>query len=326
MRECTDGGREPRERRRVGALSPAPPVPDSPARRGLPVEVGLSAVVLIWGLNFAVIKVPLAVMPPFTVNLFRFVVSVGVLGALHVADARRRGQSPFHSLRVAPWAVLGLGVMAHGVYQGGFILGIDRVTAGMGALLIATSPLWTALIGHALGIDRLRGASWLGVALGLAGAALVIVGRPESEAEASLSGVVFLLVGSVAWALYTVLSRPVFEKGVSPMGFTFWGVLAAMPVIAGLGLWEMGGTRWAEVGAPEWAAIAFSGGLSTGIAYGLWNAAVRRVGPTRTAMFSNLVPVVGVLAGAVLLKESVLPLQIAGGVLVIAGLVVMRRA
>ena len=69
-----------------------------------------------------------------------------------------------------------------------------------------------------------------------------------------------------------------------------------------------------------------SGGLSTGIAYLLWNLAVHHVGPSQTAIFSNLVPFVALLAAFVLLGDPITLLQLAGGVLIIGGLVLMRRA
>lgn len=302
-----------------------PPSPDAP-RSAAGTWLGLTLVVLVWGLNFAVIKVPLEVMPPFAVNLWRFLVSLVVLGALHAADARRRGHGVFDALRAAPGAIVALGLVAHVGYQSGFIVGIDRVTAGLGALIMAMSPLWTALIAHAVGTDRLRGRAWLGVALGVVGAALVVsTPRPDAAPTAG-SGVVILVGATVAWALYTALSRPVYARGVSTIGFTFWGVAAAMPFIVGLGLWETPETDWARVGPAVWAALLFSGGLSTGLAYGLWNAAVERVGPARTAAFSNLVPFAGVAAGVLLLGEALVPLQVAGGVVVIAGLAVLRRA
>ena len=281
----------------------------------------------VWGLNFAVIKVPLEVMEPFTVNLFRFAVALLTLAALHAWDARQRREGFWHALRTEPLATVGLGVLAHVVYQTCFILGIDRLTAGMGALLMATAPLWTALIAHASGVDRLRGAAWGGVALGLAGAALVIAGRPAgAEMGGTAAGIGLLLAGAFAWAVFTVLAKPVIARGVSPIGLTFFGLLAAFPVLAAMGAGGIATAEWARVDAGVWGALVFSGGLSIGAAYAIWNVAVRRIGPSRTALYSNLVPFAGVASGAALLGESVVPLQVLGGALVIAGLVVVRRA
>ena len=288
-------------------------------------ELGLAATILIWGVNFAVIKVPLRVSPPFTVNMGRFVVSVLVLGAIYWVRCRRRGVSPLDDLRKAPWHVAGLGLLANFGYQAGFILGIDRTTAGAAALLIASSPIWTAVIGHVLGIDRLRAWGWGGLAVSLAGVVLVVLGR-QQDVDAETSGVVLMLVAAAAWGLFTVLSRPVLRDGVSPMGLTVWGQTLAMPGIVALGIPGLAETDWPALGWPEVAAVVYSGGLSIGLAYVLWNESVRVVGPSRTAAYSNAVPFIGLLSGVWFLGEPLRAVQIAGGALIVLGLVVLRRA
>ena len=288
-------------------------------------EIGLLAVVLIWGVNFAVIKVPLEVLPPFAVNLARFVVSLGVLGALHARQSRRRGLPVWSTFRVGRWEVVGLGLLGILVYQVGFIVGVDRVTAGMGALLIASSPLWTAVSAHVLGVERLRGAGWAGIGVCLFGVVLVVVGRP-GELGGDALGVALMLGASLAWGVYTTLSRPLLDRGASALGLTFWGIVVSFPGLVALGLPALLSADWSATDAWDWVAIVFSGGLSTGVAYGIWNASVQAVGPSRTAAFSNLVPFVGIAAGALLLGEPVQALQIAGGVAIVVGVLVVRRS
>lgn len=296
------------------------------SRTPLAAEGGLLLVVLIWGVNFAVIKVPLEVAPPFVVNLLRFVVSFAVLGGLHLAQSRSRGLSPLATFRAGPWAVVGLGLLGIGIYQVGFIIGISRVSAGVSALLIATSPVWTAVTGHLLGIDRLRALGWAGFGVSLLGVGLVVVGRPEAAIGGEATGVALMLGAALAWGVYTTLSRPLLDRGASPVGLTFWGIVVSFPALAAMAATEWARTPWSQLDGWDWAALAFSGGFSTGIAYGIWNAAVRAVGPARTAAFSNLVPFVGLGSGVLFLGETVRPLQIVGGVLIVASVLIVRRA
>ena len=288
-------------------------------------EIGLLAVVLVWGVNFAVIKVPLEVLPPFAVNLSRFVVSLGVLGALHARQARGRGVPMWGTFRAGRWEVVGLGLLGILVYQAGFIVGVDRVTAGMAALLIASSPLWTAVSAHVLGVERLGALGWAGTAVSLVGVVLVVLGRPGDLGGDAL-GVALMLGASLAWGVYTTLSRPLLDRGASALGLTFWGVVVSFPGLVALAVPDLLTADWAAADAVDWLAIVFSGGLSTGVAYGVWNASVQAVGPSRTAAFSNLVPFVGIAAGAVLLGEPVQALQIAGGVAIVVGLLIVRRS
>lgn len=290
-------------------------------------DAGLLLVVLIWGLNFPVIKVPLEVMHPFTVNLFRFVVSTAVLGAAWAIEARRTSRPFFSVLAERPWSITGLGLVGHVGYQVLFILGISQTGAGNAALIIASSPMWTALIGHALGIDRLRAIQWGGLLLSFAGVIVVVLAGSGALgfSNATFLGNVLMLFGAAFWALYTVLSRPILTRGAPPLGLTFFGVLAAMPILAGLGLFTLPHTVWTEVDGTTWLALLFSGGLSTGLAYAIWITAIRRVGPSQTAAFSNLVPFVALATAYLLLAEPITIAQIGGGLMIVGGLVAIRR-
>lgn len=283
--------------------------------------------VLFWGLNFAVIKIPLAAMHPFTVNLFRFVVSAGVLGGLALAEARKQEAS-----WLAPWQagfgyVLALGLLGHAAYQCIFILGVGKTSAGSASLLIASSPLWVALLSHTLGHERLRAGAWVGFALCLTGVA-VVVGADEEGLDLSgeaLVGNGMMLASSMVWAGYTLVSRPLLQRGVSAVSLSFHSVTVALPVLAALGLATWDETDWARVDGWTWAALLFSGGLSTGLAYAIWNAGIRHVGAAQTSAFSYLVPLVALLAGLVLLREPITVAQVGGGTLILAGLLLIRR-
>lgn len=299
--------------------------PDS--RSSFRYDAALLVVVLIWGLNFPVIKVPLEVMHPFTVNLFRFVVSSGVLGGLWAAEARRMSRPFFSVFAERPWSIIGLGMVGHVGYQVLFILGVSQTSAGNAALIIASSPMWTALLGHVFGIDHLRAKQWSGLVLSFAGVIVVVLAGSGALvfSNETFLGNVLMLVGAFFWALYTVLSRPVLIRGTPPLGLTFFAVLAALPILGGLGVVTMHETVWSAVDGRIWLALLFSGGLSTGLAYALWNIGVRRVGPSQTAAFSNLVPFVAIIAAYFLLGESITTFQIGGGAMIVGGLGVLRR-
>lgn len=294
-------------------------------------DLALLFVVAVWGVNFPVIKWALAAMPPHVVNLFRFAVSAGVLGGLYAAQLRRLRAGAtggfWAPMRTHGWKIAGLGLLGYVAYQLCFIVGMNHTTAGSGALIMAAAPLWTALVSQLFGYERLGGGAWLGLGVSLAGTALVIITGAEGvAAEAgSLYGNALMLAAAVLWGAYTALNTSVVRH-VSPTAFTFMSLLVALPVLTAIGVPYLGDVQWAAVGPWVWAAILFSGGLSTGIAFILWNQAVKDVGASSTAAYANLVPFVALLVGAWLLGEAVTWLQVAGGALIIGGLVVLRRA
>jgi drug/metabolite transporter (DMT)-like permease len=93
----------------------------------------------------------------------------------------------------------------------------------------------------------------------------------------------------------------------------------------GIGVPYLDTVAWPAVDLWVWGAIIFSGGLSTGLAFAIWNTAVKNVGASNTAVYSNLVPFIALLGGALFLDEPVAWIQVVGGVLIIGGLFVMRQ-
>ena len=298
-----------------------------PPSRSPRSDAALLFVVLIWGLNFPIIKVALEPMPPYVVNAFRFAVSAVVLGGIHGWRTRHEPGGFWAPMREHGRIVVALGLLGYVLYQWCFIVGVNVTSAGSAALIISSSPIWTAVIARMAGMEQLPLGAWGGLLLSLVGTVLVVVaghGAPDFASD-TLFGNALMLVGALLWAAYTVLSRPVLKAGVSATGLAFFCIALSLPVLWGLGWGELDQVDWANVTPTVWAAILFSGGFSTGIAYAFWNTAVQRVGPSATAIYNNLVPVVALASGVVLIGERVTLYQLLGGALIIGGLVLMRR-
>ena len=139
-----------------------------------PADLLLLLVVLVWGTDFSVLKWPLAAMHPHVANALRFVVSAVVLGAVYGLRCRQRGTSLFGPLRASWQSVVPLGLLGFGAHQAAFVVGLSHTTAGSAALIMATNPLWTAVLGWALGTERLGRGAWGGLLVALTGAGLVI--------------------------------------------------------------------------------------------------------------------------------------------------------
>ncbi len=290
-------------------------------------EAGLLFCAVVWGVNIPVVKLALVVMPPFALNVFRFAFSAAALGAVYFAR-RRSDEVPFRdTLRSYGLQIAALGVLGYILYQTCFILGVDRTLAGNAALIMASSPLWTAAIGHLLGYEQVRRSAWMGLALSLLGTGVVVVGGGEHVgiAGSTTMGNLLMLAAAALWGAYTAFSRPVLNR-LSPSALSFLGLLVALPVLAGLGVPQMDQVDWPRVDLWVWLAIVFSGGLSTGITILIWNVGVKKVGGSQTAVYGNLVPFVAVLTSALWLGEPVGLVQIVGGTLIIGGLVLTRRA
>ncbi len=281
------------------------------------------SVALIWGVNVPVMKAVLVHASPFAFNALRLSASAVVLG---LADRLERGRAPAPR---TPWpAVVGLGLLTSLVYQVLFIAGIARTSATHAGFLIASGPLWTALIARLVGLERLGGRAWLGLALAFVGTGLVVVaqaGGGTVTRAASLAGNTLMLSAMVTWAVGAVLSRPVLADFPATR-LAFLSTCIALPGHWALALLDGGsGTSvGAGLGLAGWLAVLYSGALSTGLAYSLWNRSVRRIGPARTSAFTNVVPLVALAVAWITLGERPGAVQLAGGALVWLGIAAWR--
>ena len=289
-------------------------------------DLSLLFVILVWGFNFPIIKIVLAVMHPHVMNLFRLWAAALALGGLHFWQQKKTGEAFFAPLRTHGWHLFGLGLVGYLFYQFCFIVGVDNTTAGSAALILSSSPLWTAVAGHFFRFDIIRPLAWLGLLTTLVGAVVIVVGGTKviDFSDATFLGNMVMMLAAVFWGSYTAFSKPLTRQ-ISPAGITFLGLLFALPVLTVLGVTYFDTVQWDRLNGWIWAAIIFSGSLSTGLTVVIWNSSVKYVGPAHTAVYGNLVPVIALFSGAWLLSEPITLTQIAGGVLILGGLFVMRR-
>lgn len=272
------------------------------------------------------LKWALAVMHPHVANALRFTVSAVVLGAFYSARCRQTNTGFFAPIEASWHKILPLGLLGFGAHQALFVVGLNHTTAGNAALLMATNPIWTALLSWGIGDEALSPWAWGGLFLSIAGTSLVVAAGSLNVAAGvgTLFGNAMMLLAAVAWGSYTAFSKRVVDR-LSPTATAFFGVLFALPILVGVGALYEPSVTWSQVGWKAWSAIVFSGGLAVGLMFVLWNRGVRRVGSSNTAVYYYLVPVVGMVVGAVTLGEPITPAQVTGGALILGGLILVRR-
>ncbi|MBI4408734.1 MAG: EamA family transporter [Gemmatimonadetes bacterium] len=291
----------------------------APVPAPVSTDAGLLLMVVIWAVNFSVIKVALAALQPLTVNALRF-----PLAALTVYLILRRRALIFPS-REHVARVLVLGLLGNIVYQFLFIYGVARTRAGNAALLLAGTPMLTALLSAAVGHERVGARVWLGVLATLAGMGFVVAGgAAHPELGGGFLGNLLLLGASLAWAAYTVGARNLVDT-YGPVPVTAWTLWIGAVGLLLAGLPTLPRVDWSGTPLLVWAAVAYAGALSIGLAYLLWYRGVHYIGSTRTAMYSNLVPVVALAVAWLWLGEVPTLWQITGAAVIIGGVTLARR-
>ncbi len=283
-------------------------------------DLALLTVALIWGLNFPVMKTALQEVHPFAFNSVRITLSAVFLGVLHL---RLRPKVPVP--REVWLKIFGLSMLGYFVYQIVFLLGLARTTAGNSSLLLASAPIWSALLLRLLG-DRLRGLAWLGLAMAFAGTTSIATAHGDVEfGGASMLGNALSIGAAMAWGSYTTLNRSVASV-VSPASLAFYTTAVTLPLH-----WLIAAPYYHEFAAVEhparvWGAVFYAGVFGTGVAYVLWNVGIRYVGSAQTAIYVNLSPVIAVVTSYFWLGESIRLTHVLGGALILGGLWVMRLA
>lgn len=281
-------------------------------------DVAMLAMVAVWGVNFPIVKITLREMSPMVFNALRF----GGATVLLLAVGARGGNPPVP--RAAWSGIIALGLLGNAVYQISFIHGLVRTTADNSSLILAMVPLFVAVLSVALRIDRVSPRTWGGIVLAFGGLFLLVTNPTGLHlSRATLAGDGLTLVSALCWAAYTVFSRPLLRT-MSPLQLTTLTMAAGTPVLILASLPELVRQPWGAVGWASWAAVAFSTLFPLAIGYTIWSASVQAVGGPRTAVYSNLIPMVTVLASWMLLGETLGLLQAAGAAIVLAGVSLAR--
>lgn len=293
----------------------------SPTRAWTVTDLGMLAVVLIWGSNFSVVKVALLHFSPLAFNAARF----GIATILILLIMRLAGESlRLESRDLLP--VLFLGLCGHTLYQVLFINGLAYTSPSNASLLMATSPIFVAIYGRILRIERSNRLVWAGIALSFSGIVLVIAGGGAGIhlGAQTVLGDLMVLGAAMLWAAYTTLSKPLLIRH-SPLKLTAVTMLAGTVPLVLLSTPQLLAQNWQAIPAPAWGSLAYSTLLAVVLAYILWYTSVQRVGNARTSIYSNLLPVVGIVVAWIFLGDRLAPLQAAGAVVVLAGIVLTRR-
>ena len=275
---------------------------------------------LLWGMNFTAAKRVLQEVDPLAVAAARALGGLVVFAALLLILDGPRGFAWRLLRRAAPLGLLG--VFANQIL---FIEGLQRTSAAHSAVLIALLPLYVLLLSIAFRQERLTSRKGLGIITAFAGVVLVAAEHGgRMNGAASVRGDLITMCGGLAFAAYTVLGRPVV-RDLGPLRST---------ALAFAG----GGTAILLVAAPaarrqDWRGLrpAAASGLlyvvvgATVLAYLLYYLALDRLEPSKVAVFMYLQPVVAALLTYFVAGESLTPRFFAGGVLILAGVLLAER-
>jgi drug/metabolite transporter (DMT)-like permease len=289
------------------------------------IRLRLVGVAALWGGTFIAGRVLAETIPPMLAAAGRYAIACALL--ILLARIAEGGLPKLDRRQMLVTLLLGLtGIFAYNVF---FFSALAHMPAGRTALLVALNPVLTAVVlavflGERLGVRR-----WLGICVALIGTAIVITRGDAMAALSDLSRTVgvgeLMMLGAVfSFVTYGVVGRLALA-GLTPIAATTYAALWGLLFLAVGATFELQKFDASAVALSDLAALLYLGAFGTVIAFVWYYAGIRAIGASRTAVFINLVPLFGVLLGALLLGETVSISMIVGGAIAIAGVMMTSR-
>jgi drug/metabolite transporter (DMT)-like permease len=285
-------------------------------RTTLVTEASLLLAVLFLGTNPVAVKVAVSEVPALPFVAMRFTLAgLLLLVIVFLVGLDRPGRRDLLSMA-------GIGLLGVGMNNVSFTFGVSMTTASDTALIYAAVPIWGILLGLALGLERPTRWGVMGVALAFLGVGIVVYGGLRGGT--SLEGDLLVVIATVCWGSYAVLSLPLLRRHppLVVAAFTMlFGGLAATP----FALPAFMTAEWDEVGRVAWEAVAYSTLLVAAFGFYAWQRGVSLVGANRVLVYQYLITFVGVVSGVVLLGEILSANKIIGGLVILGGVYLARR-
>ena len=286
-------------------------------RRPTTVEVMLLSTILLWALNLSVTKYILTHgFQPLAYATVRY----GFAGLIFVVLTLYVERTLRVERRHLP--VLGLATVLLWLNQLCFVFALDVTTASTIGLVLGAIPIFAAIFGLIVGTERPSPRFWLAAATSALGVGLVAAGS-GGELGHDLGGILLGLGTAATWAAYSVAVGPLM-RSYSPSRMSAIVVPGAWVLIALTGIGQTSSQSW-DLGWQVWVLMVFAIVGPLVVTNVLWFRSIHRIGANRATLAANLQPFVAAVLAVILLSEPLSALQIAGGVLIACGILIVRR-
>lgn len=276
-----------------------------------------------WGGTFVAGKLLAGQVPPLSSSFLRFfIATIAFVLILFV----NRTLPPLPPKQYWPKLLL-LGFTGVFSYNILFFSGLEQISAGRAALIIATTPLIITLVSSLVYRERLTFIQISGIFLSLVGALFVISNGNLNllfsggfgQGELAIIGCVF------SWTAYTIFGRSVLV-GMSPLSSVLYSTVAGAAMLLLPAIFEGLPGLLDEISLESWGALAFLGIFGTALGFTWYYRGINTIGASRAGIFINMVPVFGLLLSWLILGETFKPSVITGGLLVLAGVILANSS
>ena len=280
------------------------------------IYIFLTLTALLWGGNSVTAKYVVGQIEPMTAVFLRF---SGITLILICLTLYREGKKGIPVLGQWP-SIIAMGAFGIFINNAFQFIGLSYTSAVNCTLISATTPAMTATFTSVFMNDTLNGQQWLGVASSLFGA-LLVISKGSLSAITSLRinyGDILIFLSQVSWAFYSIKGRSVM-KTLSPIATTAWTGLVGTILFFIFAIWY-GFDGTVALNSYGWLSMVYMILGSGVLAFCWWNQGIAIIGPNRTTIFTNIIPISGMCFAMLFLHESINWSQLTGAACIISGI------
>lgn len=285
---------------------------------GLP-DIAMVLTSACWGLNFVITKSAAGDDPEqfrlFIYNLIRFPAA----SALLFMTARIRGDTIRLSGKYFGAAVL-LSFIGIFMYQMLYMIGQNITSSANVGIVYGFTPLAILVLAVCARIERPTKFTVAGVTLGVFGLSMILFRGGRLTVD---TGSFLMFLAVVCFACYAVFGKRILDK-YSPVTVTAWMLLFGSLYQLPLALWQLPQQSWTDLSGMNIIYVIMATLLAQYTGYTLFYYSISRIGPARTGVYSNLTPVFTLIFASLIRHEKILPIQIAGLTVIIAGILITK--
>lgn len=280
------------------------------------IYLALISTVVFWGGTFSAGRLIAQDISPFSAAFLRFFIASICLILMILLKQKRWPRLSKEDF--LPLFILGLTGIA--IYNGFFFMGLKHIEAGRASLIIATVPVMIALFSAVVFHERLSLIRISGIVLSLTGA-MIVISRAQLysffNGQVGL-GELYIGICAICWAIYTLVGKGLLER-ISPLVAVMYASLLGMLLLFPFALREGLISQIAGASLYNWLGLGYLSVFGTVLGFVWYYKGVRAIGPTRSGIFINFVPVSAILLSSLFLHESLTASLLLGGILVLAG-------
>lgn len=277
---------------------------------------------VFWAGAFIAAKLSAPYIPVFTLTFLRFSIATVILYFIILIKDKRVYRLKREDIPV----FLFTGIVGMFGYHTLFFTAVKYTTATNSSIIGASNPIITCVLCFIILRDKLSLKKWLGIFLSFTGVLITLTnGNLETLIKINLNkGDLLMLIAVCLWALYSIYSKKVMPR-YSPITLTFYSFLFCSIILLPFVIYEKPLSLAGSIPMFSYGAVLYMSIFPSVIGYLVQQMSIKEIGPSKTSVFINLVPVFSMILSYIILHENITLIKVFAAALIISGVYISQK-